>query len=519
MKALHGSFPALVLAPFSIVSSANALLSEPALSSDAFIDTIGVNIQVAVTDPNSPYGHNNGQCVINALNQSRIRHVRVFLHSMHSEWDRLLYIHDSTNLQVKADICLTPDTFLNATTDPRGNTLVADWGPGNAYRPLKSYLVHRNDPSLQPGWTGYLDAIEMMEGLNETSCHTGPAAAENPLYNYAADPTQYHASNFQPTLSISTMQNAELNSLRLPVNPPLDPYPPSYLPLLAPSTCSWSPGYPEETQIYEQYKTDFDQDLPLNYLNMHSYPDGATVPSAYLNENVAVARSISAVPKPIRVTETGYQTSISSNPGPQPLISWRAQGIYISRLLATYAQQYGRSRTPIQRVYLYELFDDYPMSIPSANQDPEAYYGLLNYHNKPKPAFTALCGLISLLEDPTQKTNPTTPLGTLQFSISSSLKNETVPPTIQHLVLQKSDGAYFILLWNNLSCYRPGQLYGDTKNPWVPLNLEFEQPLTRCVIHRFNEATGRRIDEPFPSGKSAVQVRIHDALTIVEAKL
>jgi hypothetical protein len=92
----------------------------------------------------------------------------------------------------------------------------------------------------------------------------------------------------------------------------------------------------------------------------------------------------------------------------------------------------------VQRTYLYELLDERPLP-----QYSEANFGLLRFNGSAKPAFTGVKNLISILSD----SGPSFVPSTLDYSVNA----EDIP--VRHLLLQKRNGKFFLLLWLNTESF------------------------------------------------------------------
>src|SRR5262249_24611705 len=90
----------------------------------------------------------------------------------------------------------------------------------------------------------------------------------------------------------------------------------------------------------------------------------------------------------------------------------------------------------IKRTYLYELVDL------GAGQSDNGY-GLLHSNFTPKPAYNALKNMLGLLTDK----GPSFQVGGLDYKLSGG------NPDVQHLLLQKRDGRFFLVLWVEEPCY------------------------------------------------------------------
>ncbi|MGB7265268.1 MAG: Ricin B lectin, partial [Terracidiphilus sp.] len=138
--------------------------------------------------------------------------------------------------------------------------------------------------------------------------------------------------------------------------------------------------------------------------------------------------AIDAPGLPSLITETGYM-AYTSTTTPYTLPE-SVEASYIPRTLLL-AYNLG-----FQKTYLYELLDE--ASSPG--------YGLLNSDLTPKPAFTAVQNLLSVLND---RANSSFAPGSLQFSLSGG------DSTLNHLLLEKQDGSFWLVLWLEQSSWNP----------------------------------------------------------------
>lgn len=132
--------------------------------------------------------------------------------------------------------------------------------------------------------------------------------------------------------------------------------------------------------------------------------------------------------KPVEITETGYIASESTTPYTLPD---DVEGSYTPRTLLL-AFKHGIART-----LLYELLDE--KSSPG--------YGLLHSDFSAKPAFTAVKNLLATLND--EGASGTFSAGSLPFDIEGG------GTTLQHLLLEKHDGSYWLVLWLEQSSWDP----------------------------------------------------------------
>jgi hypothetical protein len=163
----------------------------------------------------------------------------------------------------------------------------------------------------------------------------------------------------------------------------------------------------------------------MDYGNIHSYPNGEE-PELNLSRMFGFASEMSGA-KPLIATETGYHTALAYQGEHQP-VSEAAEAVYMPRLFLEYF------RRGIARTFAYELCDEAP---DPAGTEAEDDFGLLNSDFSPKPAFTAVKNLTTILADPGPEFTP----GNLQFTLSGDDEN------LHQVLLQKRDGSYYLALW------------------------------------------------------------------------
>ncbi|MGD0155407.1 MAG: hypothetical protein ABSB50_04885 [Terracidiphilus sp.] len=134
---------------------------------------------------------------------------------------------------------------------------------------------------------------------------------------------------------------------------------------------------------------------------------------------------------PSLITETGY-LAYASTTTPYTLPE-SVEASYIPRTLLL-AYNHGLKKT-----YVYELVDE--VSSPG--------YGLLHSDLSPKPAFTALKSLLSVLND---SASGSFAPGSLHYSISGG------DSTLNHVLLEKQDGSFWLVLWLEQSSWDPAKL-------------------------------------------------------------
>jgi hypothetical protein len=165
--------------------------------------------------------------------------------------------------------------------------------------------------------------------------------------------------------------------------------------------------------------------------NLHPYPAGK-IPSIVFPEQTDKAKSIFGT-KEIVFTESGYHNALNDHTD-QPAISEQAAAKYIPRL---FLEDFARG---IPRTYLYEFMDE---AQDSGLKDHQMHWGLIRADGTEKPAFAAIKRLIEELNDASEPPHPMN----LRWSLSQT------PPSVHRLLLQKSDGEFDLVLWQEIPSY------------------------------------------------------------------
>jgi len=259
------------------------------------------------------------------------------------------------------------------------------------------------------------------------------------------------------------------------------------------------------------------QEAPFNKFDfevMHSYNWDRTGPmSARLGLAFWMSDADSLVgpgnpTKPIYATETGYQSVASTVYG----VDEQAQSKYLPRIYAEYF------RAHVVRTCIYELIDD--------NGD---HYGLIENDGNdgkgtwkltPKPSYFAVRNLISVLGEAhwnqaTHQWNkrPFAP-GRLDYTIASPSKN------VHHLLLQKSNGDFYLLLWNETDSFDP-KTNTDIDNRPAPISLVLKTPVVSSVSWT-QTSSGTSVTAPVSvkgaPGNQIISLDVPDSVMIVRLR-
>ncbi|MDB5324087.1 MAG: hypothetical protein JWN40_5718 [Phycisphaerales bacterium] len=232
----------------------------------------------------------------------------------------------------------------------------------------------------------------------------------------------------------------------------------------------------------------------LDYGNIHDYPDVHN-PAVNIAVNVSHARTVTG-DKPIIATETGYHNAWQS-PSYFTGASEIASAKYLPRL---YLQHFNYG---IVKTFNYELIESF---VDDTFTNGEAHFGLVRTDLSYKPAAYALKNLISLLKDPGPDFTPSS----LNYTIT------TASPDVQHTLLQKRDGTFWLGLWQNVLSYDPAARQ-DLIVPPVNVGLSFNGvPLVRAETYLPTTSTDVKNTA---SAAQLVNLAIDDQVTLVHLRL
>lgn len=301
-------------------------------------------------------------------------------------------------------------------------------------------------------------AYEAIEGLNE------PDFAGNRSYNGLTDNSS--ANQYPATKAFQNDFYAAVKA---------DPAT-SHIPVLSPAM-----GRSNRSQYL----------IPINFdiAAMHSYAWASPTTSAR-EPSHGVDQALSDMSalrggKPLWATESGYYNAPTNSKSVPENIS----GKYTPRL---YAEFFNRG---IGRTYVYELADQGPDETVR-----EQNFGLLRFDMTEKPAFVAMKNLIDLLEEPGSSFTPST----LSYTL-------TAASSVHHTLLQKSDGRFYMLVWNEVVSF-------DSINQ-TPINVS-ELAATLSLAGQFDV----RVFEPNVSAAalethlnvSALNLSVPDQMMVLE---
>ncbi len=252
------------------------------------------------------------------------------------------------------------------------------------------------------------------------------------------------------------------------------------------------------TAIFSDYSMARPHDA-FDFANMHSY-QGYRVPSSSLMPNVTRFNNIypsGAVIKPFVPTECGYNIESDKSNGTFIRGNPRAQALNIPMLLAEYF------RHGIARTYLFAVH----------NADG---YGLLESDQQTKrPSYFAVQSLMHLLNDATWdkqalkwQSREFTPR-TLYFEV-----NADAPGTIHSLTLQKQNGDYYLLIWNEVQNYDHDKRK-ERNPPPAPVTLNFKTAVKSALLYTQN-AEGKYDEATVAIQNNSIKLKVPAAVSILK---
>jgi hypothetical protein len=191
--------------------------------------------------------------------------------------------------------------------------------------------------------------------------------------------------------------------------------------------------------IWKRIVEDYEQIASLgayaDYGNLHLYTGGRK-PSLF-NRNgsdepidLAIRDAQIVVPgNPVYITETGFNIADGVSPSKWKVTTDVAAKYTLRNLMELFLR-----RDVVKRVNIYSLIDD---------EHRDQHYGLLSADLTPRPAYFALRNMIQLVSDPGPE------------FVTASLPHEIVTddPNVRSVLLQKRDGRFLLLLWQDAESY------------------------------------------------------------------
>jgi hypothetical protein len=408
-----------------------------ASSTKAFLDSIGVATHFGGGYSNTPYRQKTS-ALIDALVQSGIRHIRDGGTYHNDDYRKMAAAGVRINLVLDPKIAIIPTR--DYWCDKYGNKdciLIADY--------LKS---------LGPG------VVDTVESLNEVNgFYKGikwHAGKDDEITDVPGDPNRWinYAVAYTKDTCTAIHRDPALASVKC-----LPPALTGSSPILFRD--SEFSGVADYGAIHPYPYAGNGHGTPvLVYDNSDDYFHWTTTPAINIDEYPwwidtmgADVRSQQGRSVPLIATETGYYTGTGPGSIPEAV-----QGKYVPRTFAEYF------RHAIVRTFWYELIDEAQHPV-----NPEASYGLLHNDLTPKPGYLALQSLISLLKD--SDGNGTEKQASLSYGITvQAAPAFTRTQYVHDLLLQKSNGTFYLLLWHEISDVATRTKQGRLPSTDVELN-------------------------------------------------
>ncbi|WP_050043513.1 Ig-like domain-containing protein [Bradyrhizobium sp. LTSPM299] len=200
--------------------------------------------------------------------------------------------------------------------------------------------------------------------------------------------------------------------------------------------------------------------------NIHAYVWSGTTPNQALLNDMNIARW-DAAGLPVIFTETGYDT-MTSDP-----MSGVDQTVQAKYTLDTLMDAF---KNGVAQTFLYELFDE--ASDPNFTNN-QAHFGLFNNDGSPKLVATAIHNLTTILSDPNASRSFTP--GSLPYGL------DNMPSTASQLLLEKHDGTFDLVLWDEHVIWDPTQ-QKEIASPTSDVTLNLGK--SYAVVYVFDPLVG-----------------------------
>jgi hypothetical protein len=412
----------LILAMSIMATSETIVQSVVPSASDSLVDSVGIVSHLGYSD--TPYVQNWGkadksQDIRAIFADLGIRHVRDGI--PHPTLQRSSAYQRPRVAQLYRDYGIRFITGPNAKTND-----ILDPSQIEAY--LDEYA--NGTISLDDETFKVRNLLEAIEGVNEYDNHNHPDKRDP---NWTQNLKNYQSELYQQVKG----------------NPLL-----SKLPVVMPSL------------TYTKYCADELGSLTgmIDYGNLHPYPNYPyfLMPTGNFGWHFSNGQNCFK-DKPVYITETGYET------GGNGISDWTIAK-YLSRLIPEFF-----SRPQVKRTYIYSLIDTLPESnrwgLIRPERNGQKIAGQDQFTLTPKLAYHAVKSLLDLLRESvwvkSQQQWIAPPVNLKPVEIRFEGKQDST----HHLLLQKSTGDYFLLLWQEVEAFNPKAGNFDPPNDEVSLVL------------------------------------------------
>lgn len=195
---------------------------------------------------------------------------------------------------------------------------------------------------------------------------------------------------------------------------------------------------------------------------------------------------------PVISTETGWSNVVDTN-GNHLGVPEDIEAKYVPRLFLNHFN------AGVDRTYLYELID-----LQDRPGHRDSNFGLLNNDGSREPSFKALRNLIDLLEDPGSSFTPES----LKFSLEGNTSD------VEHTLLQKSDGSFYLALWLGKSSWDPNAKR-RIDVPGQSVTLALPDAFENATLHQF-KTDGSVKESASKIADGQMNLTVRDTVTIIE---
>jgi len=227
--------------------------------------------------------------------------------------------------------------------------------------------------------------------------------------------------------------------------------------------------------------------------NIHSYPGAQPASSDKFGTRWLRHASVAYDSLPLWCTETGYHNALNNLSGHPPTDN-AIETKYLPRLFMTYFI------AGIQRTFSYEFVDEYP---DPEDHEQESQFGLLNNDCSEKEVYGAMKNMLALLDD----AGPAFQTGSLAYDIKTNDRYR-----LQSLLLQKRDGRYYLVIWNDKSSWdRKEKVAIDL--PLRPVTIALHSPVDKATVYHptYSESPKKTLTKP-----TRIDLDVPDHLVIIE---
>jgi hypothetical protein len=193
--------------------------------------------------------------------------------------------------------------------------------------------------------------------------------------------------------------------------------------------------------------------------------------------------------EPIWATETGFWSKPGTYYGGFG-VSEAIQAVYIPRALLEFWN------AGVARTFIYELADD----------QSDAFFGLIRSDGTLKPAFGAVSNLLSLLKDPGPDFTP----DELAYGLSGGNSS------IHQSLFQKRDGSFYLALWVEALSYN-FQTSQPIAVPSQNISLNLNRTVLSATTYQFDDA-GKMTTTTLTPGQT-LPLTVTDRLEIIKLTL